>query len=171
MIKRAFTIYQSLGKWIPRRSGSKYSASVSTTPDPNIEKLNVLASRSTRLLMRIHAVFPFNFFPDELILDENSITHRENRFFYTTQIRSISYEDIFNVTVEYGIVFGQLAVADKFFIQQPIVIHHLRQQDARRARRIINGMIIVKKEKVDATAIPLNLLIAKAEELGRAKDN
>lgn len=171
LTKKAVTIYQSLGKLLPRRSTSKIPSPPPNPSNPNITKLHALVNRAARVLVKVKAVFPFNFFPDELILDDNAITHRENRFFYTAQIRSIAYEDIFNVIVEYNVLFGTLEIHDKLSTRQPVIfVHHLKRRDAHKVRRIIRGLILAKKEGVDTREIPLNLLIHKAEELGKAKE-
>jgi len=92
---------------------------------------------------------------------------REHRFFYSAKIRSVAYEDVFNVTTAYSLLFGTLELSDKFFVQQPIIIRHLWKNDARKTRRIIQGIIIAKKEGINMNKIPLDLLIHKVEELGK----
>lgn len=172
MTNASVTIYQSLGRFVPGRSASKISSKAPSVSNPHITKLHSLVSRTARVLVKVQAVFPFNFFPDEIILNDTAITHRENRFFYTAQIRSVAYEDVLNVVVEYNLIFGTLEIHDKLSSRQPIIfVHHLTRSDAHRVRRIINGLILAKKEGVDTTAIPSNVLIEKAEELGRTKGN
>ncbi len=134
--------------------------------DKNLQKLDSLANESQHTLLKIKAVFPFNFFPDEIIIDETKVSIIRKLFFFSNQIRSVAHEDILNVIVEYHIFFATLGIVDRSFIQQPISINYLKKNDAILARCIIQGIIIAKKEGVDFNMVTVKDLVQKAKRIG-----
>lgn len=133
------------------------------------EELDSLATGSARIILDIKAVFPFNFFPDELIIDETKVSVHTKLFFYTKQVRSVVYSDIFNVVIHEGLFFAKLEIIDRYFSEQSIVIEFLKKKDAILARRIIQGMVIAKKEKIDLQALPIKDLIEKLDRIGKSR--
>lgn len=132
-------------------------------------ELNQLAKESARVLLDIVAVFPFNFFPDEVIIDEAKVSIHTHYFFYTKQVRSIEYKDIFNVIVQQGIFFAKLELVDRFYAKESIDIEFLKKNDAIKARRIIQGMIIASKEGIDTHAIPIDELMKTLDRIGQSR--
>ena len=135
-----------------------------------ISKLDKLVDRSQNILYRIKAVFPFNFFTDEIIIDASKVNVIRRIFVKTGNVRSVTYEDIFEVSVNYSLFFATLEVADRFFQEAPIIINYLKKSEALKARRIIQGMLIALKEKVQIDQIENKILINKLEELGKARE-
>jgi phosphorylcholine metabolism protein LicD len=133
------------------------------------EKLDSLASGSARVILDVKAVFPFNFFPDELIVDETKVSVHANYFFFTKEVRSIEFKDIFNVVIRQGVLFASLEVVDKYFSEAPIVVSYMKKKDAILARRIIQGLIIAKKENINTRILPLRDLKLKLERIGQTR--
>jgi len=134
-----------------------------------LKKLNKLAQGSARVLIEIKTVFPFNFFTDYLIIDELKVTIHTSYFFYTKEVRSIEYKDILNVIVQEGVIFAKLEIIDRFFTQHPSSLEYLKKKEAIEARRVIQGMIIAKKENIDTQKIPANELLDQLERIGQSR--
>ena len=68
------------------------------------ESLGDLIKKSQSVLLKISSTFPFDLFPDSLVVDENkvSIIHRD---FMTEHVHSILIEDITDITVNTSIFF------------------------------------------------------------------
>lgn len=167
MTKQQGTIFRDNQEKIPTER-------VEQLPDRAIQRspsehLSHLARQSSRVLLDIKAVFPFNFFPDEVILDEAKVSIHTNFFFYSKEVRSVEYKDIFNVLVQQSLFFAKLAIIDRYFTQQPIVVQFLRKNDAFRARRLIQGMIIVKKENIDIRELSREELLQKLDRIGQSR--
>ena len=158
MPKRSGVIYQELTE-ITDSDQKKQEAS---------QKLTTLAKESGRILLDIKAVFPFNFFPDEVILDETKASIHTNFFFYSKEVRSIEYEDIYNVFIQQGLFFAKLEIVDRFFSQQRICVEYLKKAEAIRARRLIQGMMIVKKDNIDLSKLSVEEVVAKLDRIGKS---
>lgn len=133
------------------------------------KKLDNLVTGSVRVLLDIRSIFPFDFFPDDLIIDEVKVSVFTKFFFWSKEVRSIEFKDIFNVSVQQGLFFAKLEIVDRYFSQQTIVVDFLTIKDAMKARRIIQGMIIAHKEDIDLQAIPVKKLNRKLERIGRSR--
>ncbi|MDQ5900729.1 MAG: hypothetical protein QG600_307 [Patescibacteria group bacterium] len=132
-------------------------------------KLDDLVAGSSRVILDIHSTFPFDFFPDDVILDETKVTIHSKYFFLTKEVRSVEYIDIFNVIVQQGVFFAKLELVDRFFAHQPIIINYLKKRDAMLARRLIQGMIIAQKHNVDIRGIPVDELLKKLDRIGKSR--
>ena len=155
---------KSTNKVNDRNIDSKQTAYHKATDD-----LNKLARGSARVILDIKAVFPFNFFPDEVIADEAKVSVHTNYFFYNKEVRSIEYKDIFNIAVQQGLFFATLEIVDRFFSQDPLIIPYLKKKDAIKARRILQGMIITKNEKIETQDLSINELVDKLERIGKSR--
>ncbi len=96
----------------------------------NDQKMNVLTKKSEKILFKSSAVFPFDFFPDEILIDENQVRIVIRRFFLAEQIETILIKDIQWVMVETAPLFGTLTICTFKFGSAPIVInisHYLKQ--------------------------------------------
>ncbi len=134
-----------------------------------LKQLDNLAHVSKQVILAIKTVFPFDFFQDELFVDVTKVSIHIHYFFYSKEVRSVEFKDIFNIIVQHGVFFASLEIVDKFFSAHPLVIRYLWKKDAIRARRIIQGMIIAQKQNIDIRAIPPNELVRKLETIGESR--
>ncbi|MBI4137558.1 hypothetical protein HY469_05855 [Candidatus Roizmanbacteria bacterium] len=134
------------------------------------KRLKDLMSKSDRIIFKTRSVFPFDLFPDEIIIDETKVSIITHSFFETAQVRSIGFNDIFNVILEYSIFFAKIKVIEVAFLNQPLEVEYLKKSDALRARRIIQGLIIAKKEGIDFGKILPSELVKRTEEVGKARE-
>ncbi len=136
-----------------------------------VEKFEHTLKGSQHILYRCKSVFPFDFFPDEIIIDENKVDVKHGLFFLSTQTTSIPFEDIVKATTTTGLFFASLVIEMEAYIQQPEPVNYLWQKDAIKARRIINGLVSVKKQGVNLRKIDLINATDEVEEIGVASNN
>lgn len=133
------------------------------------KKLDKIADSSSRILYELKTVFPFNFFPDEIIIDETKVTVVSHIFFQSKETHSVMYQDIFNVIVDNSVFFATMIIADRFFSREPTKITYLKKHEAMKAMRIILGMMVISKERVNTQPLPLEELREKAQRIGEAR--
>lgn len=136
------------------------------------QKLNTLAMQSQIVLFKAQSVFPFDFFPSDLLIDEVKVTVVERIFLQTAQIRSVAINDMSAVTADVSLFFGCLTLTDRYFSQQPITVKYLFRKDASKARRIIQGLMISRDEKIDITRFGrTSELVKQLETIGAGRIN
>lgn len=134
------------------------------------DKLERIVDKSNRVLLRVYSVFPFDLFPDELTIDENSVDVVHKDFIGIQRARSIAIFDIADVTVETGPLLANLKIVGGPHLRDPMIIEHLRKSDAIRARETIQGLVLTIKQGVDLSRLALEEVIQKVEEMARAHD-
>lgn len=143
----------------------------SSKPGEDQEKLEKLINQSERVLLRAFSIFPFDFFPDELVIDASKIDiiYRDLLGFYTTH--TVPIEDVVDVSVEAIPFFATLKITDKRYMEsQEFQIRFLKLEEAIQAKRIIQGLIVAKSEGIDITnVINDQELLNKLEKLGQIK--
>lgn len=135
-----------------------------------IQDLDNLVRRANNVLFRAETVFPFDFFPDVLIVDQNKIDVITRNFFYSEQIYSILIRDIQAVHIEKSLFFSVLKVEVTGFETNPPPIRYLKNEEALRARRIIMGLVAASKERIQMGTIPQGEVLHKVEAIGRAEE-
>jgi len=134
-----------------------------------LSQLDDLAQSDSRPLYVLTGVWPFDFFPTKIVIDRKKITFRDQLFFFTSQSQSILIADVMSVMVDTGLLFSSLSVIDRHFPQDTIVVKYLRDHEAKKARRLIQGLILADKENIDLTNVPDDQLIEKLEEIGKTR--
>ncbi len=112
-----------------------------------------MLDHSNRVLFRARAVFPFDFFPNELIIDLSKATFVERAFFGTSTTNSVYIKDIANVGVETGPFLATFRVVDVSYNTEKHVIHYLKRKDAIIAQEIVQGLVTASKEELDLTRV------------------
>lgn len=89
-------------------------------------------------------------------------------FFSSHQVYSLLVKDIADVTAEIAGFFGTVKITDIRFRSDPIAIRFLKKDDALHARRVIQGLLLLRAEGVGATLIPIASLRQLIETTGGA---
>lgn len=131
-------------------------------------KLNKLHKRAVNVLFKCKTVFPFDFFPDTLIIDHNKIDIIHKHFFFESQTVSISIQNINYVKVDSGILFSALKFKLIGLEQNPKPLNYLRKKDAITAQRLIFGLISAGKHHIDLSDLPKEEIFDKLIEIGTA---
>lgn len=139
------------------------------------EKIVKLAKASSAILFKASTFFPFTFFPftffpDTIIIDKTKITIIERLFFFNADIRSYAIEDILNVDIGIGILFSTLKCETRYDNKKVFVLRYLKKKDATFARKLIQGLIIAKREGVHLEELSEEEILSHGEEIGKGAD-
>lgn len=149
----------------PLAKSRKQQSNIKKETDMN-EKLDNLVDNSHRILFTAKNVFPFDLFPDILTIDVNQVHLTTNYFLKTKRVHSIAIQDISDVFVETSPWYATLRIVDKDFIEKSVQISFLKKDDAMKAKKIIQGLMIGLKEGIDFSKITDDNLSSKLEDLG-----
>lgn len=133
------------------------------------QKLDMLVNQTDRVLYRIKSTFPFDFFPDELVIDISKISLISRIFILSHQIRITNIANILDSTIITGPIFATLQIAERVPNQPPIIIHYLIKKHALKANQLIQGLQIASQSQIDLTKIPDKELIIYIENIGKTK--
>jgi hypothetical protein len=131
--------------------------------------LDEFVQDATKNIFHLKSFFPFDFFPDELVIDSGKVTIVKNYFYFSKQMRNISLDDIGDVMIETGPFFATLVILDKSagnVIKEDLKIHFVDKSKAFEARKLIQGLIICRKEKVDLSGHTDGEIREKVEQIG-----
>lgn len=131
------------------------------------DKLDSLLAKKKKLF-QVFAVFPFQLKPDELIIDTQKVTILYNEFFGATTAETILLDQIGDIEIDISLLFGALRILSLSHDKQWLKITGLHRNDAIKAKRIIEGLLIAKKEGIDFddNDADANALADKLEKLG-----
>lgn len=141
-------------------------------PDQDIgldtKKLDDLAQKSQEPLLKIRTAIPLDPFPNEIIIDTNKINIIIRYFFASAHIHSVFIKDVSDVIVETSLIFSTLKLVDVGFTENSIDMSFLRNKDAIKARKIIQGLVVAQKNGVDLAKYEGEDLVLKLEQIGTA---
>lgn len=136
--------------------------------EKNRQAVEDMVSNSNRILLRISSVFPWQFFPSHIIVEETRLTiiHRQ---LFSSQVQSVDIKNISNIFIDNGILFSQLTIVSDTFAQNQVVISSLFKKEAILMRRIIEGLRLFVSKDIDTTGYSVEELISKLKELSTTK--
>ncbi len=129
------------------------------------EKINLLSKEAQQKFLEIKTVFPFDLFPDTLSIDATKINIVSRVFFASESTKSIEINEVADVIVE-SIPF--LATLKIQCARGPVVIHYLKPSEAKKAKRIIQGLLIAKRQGIDISRLDISDKMQQVEELGKS---
>jgi hypothetical protein len=128
-----------------------------------------MVQNSNEILMSItSAAFPFDFFPTTINVEATRATIITRQLF-SSQVHSVDIKDISSVFIETGILFAAITLISKIFSQKELVIVRLWKKEAILLRRVIEGLRMFEKEKINITKFSKEELLSKLEELSTTK--
>lgn len=131
------------------------------------EKIVSLAKASNSILFQATTVFPFNFFPDTITIDKTKITINERIFFFSENIRSYAIEDILNIDVGSSIFFATLTCKTRYDSKEAFRLRFMKKNDASFAKKLIQGLIIAKREGVRIDELTKEEIMKYGEVIGK----
>jgi hypothetical protein len=134
----------------------------------NKRKFEDLVNNSEKILFKTKSMFPFTWFPDEMIIDPIKINVISKEFFSAERIHCIYIKNILDVFLDVGPFSSTLRIVDQSFTENTVVVAALKKQDAYKARKIIQGLIVAHQQEIDVTGIDDEDLTEKLERLGNA---
>ena len=127
-----------------------------------------LVRKSKCTLLTITSVFPFDISPDVLTIDENKVNVIHRNSWFSQNVHSALIEDISEVTVDKNLFFATLKISDSNNVRFPmeLVIRKLRVKDALEARRLIEGLIVARRQKIDLSKFDPKEVTSVLEKIG-----
>src|SRR5581483_2822967 len=113
------------------------------------QQLEDLVGMADLILFQVDSANPLELFPSTLIIDtaKASIIHRQ--FFATERVHSVMIKDVSDVFIDTSPFFAKLSIVDTGFTENEVAIEFLKKDDAVRARRIIQGLVIANQKEID----------------------
>jgi hypothetical protein len=138
-----------------------------------MHKLAAISKRHDIELLRVSTVFPFNLFPDTLIIDTTKMTIVKTQFFATEQVTTIPLKEISDITMQTAfflasVTFQYMPQTSSPGTTQPIFvsINALKRKDAIRVKSIIKGALVAKAENIDIAKLSPDKVVEMVEKLG-----
>lgn len=132
------------------------------------EKLTRLAQMSNDILFRCRTVFPFDFFPDTVIVDKTKVNFIIKEFFLSEIVHSIMIKNIKDIQVETSAFFAKIVIIPDVYLGQAITVSYLSKSGAQEARRVIQGLMLCYKEGIDISDLDASEIKNKIEIAGTA---
>lgn len=134
---------------------------------PTNESLEQTLIQSNEILASATTVFPFTLFPDTIVLDRTKLTVITRSFFWSEDVMSIRIEDILNVSVTLGPIFGSITVATRVLSSDDhFTIRRFWREDALHLKHMIQGYVIARHNDLETAHLSKNELKQTLRELG-----
>lgn len=123
-------------------------------------------TQEARTLYTIKSVFPFDPFPTTITVQPSAISIVHDLFGLSKKVITVTMSDIFSVEVEAGIMFANLRFTQKQASLPVIEVPYFWKNDAFRARRILQGLIIVQNKDLEIPYMRSDEVLSYLEEIG-----
>lgn len=130
-------------------------------------KLDDLVDKSSKVLFKATTAGFFDLFPDRLTIDTEKVNIIYREFWASGRVHSIFIKNISDVFIDTDLIRAALTIVDMGFVDNSVTVRNLKKNDAIRARRIIQGLVVATKNDIDLSKIDDGQLVAKIEELGK----
>jgi hypothetical protein len=130
------------------------------------KNLDTLVANNAQTLYKISGLFPFTLFPSTMVIDKTKIHLHQRYFPFGTSVRTIAIKDISSVIVQTAFFLASVRVVNKFFLDEPLVITHVPHYKARKASKILDGLIVASREGVDILDPSMENVSQKLEVVG-----
>lgn len=133
-----------------------------TDPETSKAELKAAVQESQEVLIKASS---FGMFPDTITLDRAQLTITKRMFMRVAEVNSMRVEDILNVVVSVGPVFGNIKFFSRTADIHPCEIDHLWRSDALRIKRITQGYVVAIQREIDCSHLSTTELIRALEQL------
>src|SRR5437016_1129422 len=104
-------------------------------PSPGIKaetenKVDTLVRESHEVIYKTTNIFPFDFFPDEIIVTRNKVDLVYGLFFFSKEVFPIMIPNIYSITVDHDLFFASIDFKLIGFSENPTKIKFLKKADA-----------------------------------------
>lgn len=160
------------------KTGSDPAAGAAVLPPP--------IPKTARVIYKVATLtFPFIWPSSEVIVDEIKVSYIWRYPLWIEVVRTFLLTDVKDVFAETGLLFGTVSVVAGEFKEDPavvignklasesnggpFVVPYLWPHEAQRLRRVILGLIVLHKQKVDTSLLGVDEVLSRAQVLGEAK--
>ncbi len=132
------------------------------------DKLFLLAQKSKQMVFETKSIFPFELFPDKLVICLNRINITYSKLWFRDE-RPIPFEYINTAHISRGLFFASLSI-ETFGVEKPPAINHLPIDEARVARRYILALVECKKNGIDFSGYSLGEIKDQLQTIGKVRE-
>lgn len=100
-------------------------------------------------LFKATSVFPFDLVPNTISVSRMKIAITKRDFFRVSEVMSVLIDDVLNVEANTGPFFGSIKVYTKIYGNDPQEVRWLPRDTTVEFKRIVEGLIIAKKQGID----------------------
>lgn len=130
------------------------------------DKLDQALSKK-KVIFKTKALFPFQLAPDEIIIDTFKVSFVYNVFLGTRTVETILFDNIGDLDIDVSFLFGALKILSLSHNGKWFEITHLKKDNAIKAKRILEGILIANKENISLeNYTDVDKLAEKLEKLG-----
>ncbi len=133
-----------------------------------LSQLDTLLERAAAVLLRCNTMFPFDLFPNTLIIDYNKIDIIYRYFFRTSQTVSVPIGRINHVSVDSVFFLSTLKIEVKGMDKNPPPLAFMRSRDAHLAKNLLLGLMGAEANGIDLSRLTGQAVIDKLTEIGRS---
>jgi len=130
--------------------------------------LDRLAEKSGQNLYEIKSVFPFDLFPDSIVVDINKVTITK-RYLFSQMVFPILIKNINGARVFRSILFSTIRIEISGYETNPGAVKYLKNDEAIIMKNYILGLIAASREGIDLTRYNHNELKTKLLEVGETQ--
>lgn len=155
---------QEVEEALEEEGRDEYIKGQATKREADRQSVEHLVKSSNRCIISISSVFPWDFFPNTINIEESRVTFIFRQFL-ASQSHSVDIKDISNVFIESSFFFATLQIVSRTYIQNDIKIGNLNRKKAIKARMIIEGLRILAGHNLDTSNYEVDELVSKIEEM------
>jgi hypothetical protein len=127
------------------------------------------ANKVQDVLIKAETVFPFTIFPDTVAVSRMKVAITKRAFFQVSEVVSLQIEDLLNIEADTGPFFGRLKIYTKIYGNDPQTINYLPRKDTIEVKRMIEGLIIAHKKKINIMDLDIKDCCHLLRQLGSDK--
>lgn len=133
------------------------------------DKLRTMARAADEVVATLSAVFPFQLFPDQIIVTKEKVDIVYSYFFFSKQVFTILLTELNTVEVESNPFFGAMRFEVQGYEKNPSEIHFLPKAEAFELQSTIIGLMAAKKRGVGVEPIPEKELHRNVQRIGKVR--
>ncbi len=130
--------------------------------------VNDLIKKSNRRIISVSSLFPWDFTPNTIDVEESRVTFTFRQLF-SSQTHDVNIKDISNVFIQSSPFFATLQIVSRTFVQNDVTIGHLHPKQAQKVKVIIEGLRTFAEHSIDTSSYEISELIAKIQEFHSSK--
>lgn len=132
------------------------------------QNLRKFVRQSQEIIAGANTVFPVTLFPDTIVVDRVKVTITRRNFFWSEEVTSVRIQDILDVSASVGPLFGSLTIAIRVIgAVNHFQVNYFWRKDVVRLKRVIQGYVIAKRNKMDLAHLGARELRWTLEGLGQ----
>lgn len=132
------------------------------------EKKILPVSEASRELFRARGAWPFDFFPDELVIEEKRIIVKRNMFPFFSTVSTIPINNLLIFELTNSIFFSSVFIKGAYGDNLATTFCWLTHKDAQKAKEIVDGLRLKESESLEVMEDNKKRLIMALQILGHA---